>query len=162
MSNFVHKIIIMNKIFETSNNLSSTVIRLTLSLVLWPHGAQKLLGIFGGFGFTNSMKYFTDTVNLPWIIGLIVILIEFAGTIALALGFATRIVAALIIPLFLGIIITHHLQAGFFMDWFGANPKGFEGIEFDLLMIGLAISLIISGGGKFSIDRLFYRPDQVS
>lgn len=145
----------MNKIFETSGNWSAAITRLTVALVLLPHGAQKLLGVFGGMGFTNTMQYFTQVVHLPWLIGFIVIITEFAGSIMLILGLATRVIATLVITLFIGIIITHHWQAGFFMDWFGANPKGFEGIEFDLLMIGLAISLVISGGGKFSADQAF-------
>ncbi|WPU91904.1 DoxX family protein [Mucilaginibacter sabulilitoris] len=145
----------MSKIFETSGSWSAAITRLTISLILLPHGAQKLLGIFGGMGFTNTMQYFTQVVHLPWLIGFIVIITEFAGSIMLLLGLATRIIAGLVIILFIGIIITHHWQAGFFMDWFGANPKGFEGIEFDLLMIGLAISLVISGGGKLSVDQTF-------
>lgn len=148
---------IRNKIFSTAGNWPATISRLTLGFILLPHGAQKLLGLFGGFGFSHTMQYFTDVVHLPWLIGFIVITIEFAGSILLILGWATRIIASLIIPLFIGIIITHHWQAGFFMDWFGANPKGFEGFEFDLLMIGLAVSLVISGGGRFSVDHSYLK-----
>ncbi|SDP96561.1 putative oxidoreductase [Mucilaginibacter sp. OK268] len=146
---------IRNTIFSTSGNWPAAISRLTLGFILLPHGAQKLLGLFGGMGFANTMQYFTGVVHLPWLIGFIVIVIEFAGSILLIMGWATRIIAALIIPLFIGIIITHHWQAGFFMDWFGTNPKGFEGFEFDLLMIGLAISLVISGGGRFSVDHRY-------
>lgn len=144
---------IKSKIFSTSSSWPATIIRFTLGAILLPHGMQKLLGVFGGMGFSNTMQYFTQVVHIPWLIGFIVILVEFFGSIMLLLGFATRIVASFIVPLFIGIIITHHWQAGFFMDWFGANPKGFEGFEFDLLMIGLALSLIISGGGKWSVDQ---------
>ena len=151
---------IRNKIFNTAGNWPATISRLTLGFILLPHGAQKLLGLFGGFGFTHTMQYFTDVVHLPWLIGFIVILIEFAGSILLIQGWATRVIAAQIIPLFIGIIITHHWQAGFFMDWFGANPKGFEGFEFDLLMIGLAVSLVISGGGRFSVDHQYLNAQQ--
>jgi putative oxidoreductase len=144
---------IKSKIFNTSGNWPATIIRVTLGGVLLQHGMQKLFGLFGGMGFSNTMQYFTQVVHIPWLIGFIVIMIESVGSALLMLGFATRIIASLIIPLFIGIIITHHWQAGFFMDWYGANPKGFEGIEFDLLMISLALSLIISGGGKWSVDR---------
>lgn len=142
-----------SKIFNTQASWPATIVRITLGAILLPHGMQKLFGVFGGFGFSTTMQYFTQTVHIPWLIGFIVIMIEFFGSIMLLLGFATRIVASLIVPLFIGIIITHHWQAGFFMDWFGTNPKGFEGFEFDLLMMGLALSLIISGGGKWSVDR---------
>jgi putative oxidoreductase len=144
---------IKSKIFNTPGNWPATITRFTLGGVLLQHGMQKLFGLFGGMGFSNTMQYFTQVVHIPWLIGFIVIMIESVGSTLLILGFATRIITSFIIPLFIGIIITHHWQAGFFMDWFGANPKGFEGIEFDLLMMGLALSLIISGGGKWSVDR---------
>lgn len=143
----------MKKIFQTSDDYAALIIRLTLGLILWAHGAQKLLGIFDGHGFGNTMNYFTDTVHLPALIGFLVIMMEFFGSIAIVLGFATRILSAVTILLFTGIIITHHWQAGFFMDWFGANPTGFEGFEFDLLMMGMALSLMISGGGKYAADH---------
>jgi putative oxidoreductase len=145
----------MKKIFQTSDDYAALIIRLTLGLILWAHGAQKLLGIFNGHGFGNTMNYFTETVHLPALIGFIVIMMEFFGSIAIVLGFATRILGAVTILLFTGIIITHHWQAGFFMDWFGANPAGFEGFEFDLLMMGMALSLVISGGGKYAADHFF-------
>jgi len=68
----------------------------------------------------------------------------------LIVGFATRIVAVGIISLFTGIIATSHLQNGFFMNWYG-NLKG-EGYEFHLLIIGMAIALLVSGAGKWSVD----------
>ena len=149
----------LNKITKNkllaSNDYAPLIIRLTLGLILWPHGGQKLLGLFNGHGFGDTMHYFTEIVHLPALIGFLVIMIEFFGSIAIILGLATRILSAVIILLFTGIIITHHWQAGFFMDWFGANPPGFEGFEFDLLMMGMALSLVISGGGKYAADHFF-------
>jgi putative oxidoreductase len=145
----------MEKLFATgTNDWSGFVIRITIGLILFPHGAQKLTGWFGGYGFTGTMNFFTNTVGLPWLIGLLVIIIEFFGSISLIVGFGTRIWAALVIILMTGIIITSHLQNGFFMNWFG-NQKG-EGFEFDLLVIGLALAATIEGAGKYSLDaRLF-------
>ncbi len=147
-----------NKIFSTNNDLVGLIIRLTLGLIVFPHGAQKMLGLFGGYGFTGTMNFFTGTVHLPWIIGFLVIIIEFVGTLSIIAGFASRIWAAVMIPLFIGIIITTHLENGFFMNWFG-NQKG-EGYEFDLLVIGLALATFISGSGKYSVDRLLLRARQ--
>lgn len=124
-----------------------------LGLVVFPHGAQKLLGWFGGYGFSGTMGYFTDTVGLPWIIGFLVIILESLGAIALMTGLATRIMAACYLILAIGIVISSHLQHGFFMNWFG-NQQG-EGYEYFLLWMGMAISLIFTGGGKYSIDRFF-------
>lgn len=139
-------------IFKTTKDWAGLIVRFTLGLILFPHGAQKLLGRFGGYGFNGTMDFFTGTVHLPWIIGFLVIIIEFFGALALIAGFASRIWAALILILFIGIIFTSHLANGFFMNWFG-NQKG-EGYEFALLMIGLSLAIMVKGGGKFSVDRL--------
>ena len=140
-----------NKIFKTNNDWTGVITRLTIGLILFPHGAQKMLGMFGGYGFTGTMGFFTDTMNLPWIIGFLVIIIEFIGALSLIAGFASRIWSALTIILFLGIIFTSHLHNGFFMNWFG-NQKG-EGYEYHLLIVGLAIATLINGSGKYSVDE---------
>jgi putative oxidoreductase len=140
-----------NGILKTNNDFTGLVTRITLALILFPHGAQKAIGLFGGYGFTATMGFFTDTMHLPWIIGFLVIIIEFIGALFLTAGFASRIWAALTIILFLGIIVTSHLDNGFFMNWFG-NQKG-EGFEFHLLIIGLSIAILINGSGKYSVDE---------
>ena len=147
-------------IFNTnSNNWAATFSRIALGVVLFAHGSQKLLGWFGGFGFEGTMGFFTDTIGLPWIVGFLVIIIEFFGSLSLILGFATRLWSFAVFILTLGIIQTVHYQYGFFMNWMGAQ-KG-EGIEFFLLMAGLAVSLVISGAGKFSIDSFIKsRPEK--
>jgi putative oxidoreductase len=137
-------------IFSTNNDWTGLVTRLTIGLILFPHGAQKLLGWFGGYGFSGSMAFFTGTVHLPWIIGFIVIMIEFFGMLLLIAGVGGRVWALLTIVLMTGILITSHLDNGFFMNWFG-NQKG-EGYEFDLLVIGLSVATLVNGSGKFSVD----------
>ena len=136
-------------ILKTDNNVGPVFLRLFLAIVLFPHGAQKLLGWFGGFGFTGSMQYFTETVGLPWVVGFVVILIEFVGPVALLLGFAVRFWSLAIASVMTGVILTH-FTAYFFMNWFGTQPT--EGMEFFLLAIGMATSLVYSGAGRFSID----------
>ena len=145
----------MKKIFQTNESIASTIIRIVLGLILFPHGAQKMLGWFGGYGFNGTMGFLTGTAGLPWIMAFLVIAIEFFGAIALIVGFATRIVAVGIISLFTGIIATSHLQNGFFMNWYG-NLKG-EGYEFHLLIIGMAIALLVSGAGKWSVDYVLQK-----
>lgn len=140
-------------IFNTNrNNMAATITRTALGVVLFAHGAQKLLGWWGGYGFEGTMGFFTQTVGLPWIVGFLVIVIEFFGSLSLILGFATRLWSFAMFFMMLGIIQTSHIQNGFFMNWDG-NQKG-EGIEYFLLMLGLAGSLVFSGAGKFSIDSL--------
>ncbi|MGN6437950.1 MAG: DoxX family protein [Agriterribacter sp.] len=138
-------------VLKTNNDFTGLIARLTLGLVLFPHGAQKMLGMFGGHGFTGTMDFFTGTLHLSGIVGFLVIVIEFVGAISLVAGFASRVWSALIIILFIGIIFTSHLDYGFFMNWFG-NQKG-EGYEYHLLIIGLALVILVNGSGKYSVDE---------
>jgi putative oxidoreductase len=147
-------------LFNTTNSYAPVALRLLLAAVLFPHGAQKLLGWFGGFGFNGTMHYFTDQVGVPSIVGFAVIIIEFFGPIFLLLGFATRLWSLGIIGIMTGVIVTTFNQY-FFMNWFGTQKT--EGFEFFLLAIGMAASLVISGSGKYSIDaRLTSKPKLAS
>ncbi len=137
---------------KNSDAMASWILRISLAIVIFPHGAQKLFGWFGGYGFSGTMGFFTETMNLPWLIGFFTIMLESIGAIVLILGFKTRIVAALYLILAIAIVFTSHLEHGFFMNWFG-NQQG-EGYEYFLLWIGMAISLILSGGGEYSIDGI--------
>jgi putative oxidoreductase len=144
-----------NKLFNTEDSWTMIALRIILGLVIFPHGAQKLLGWFGGYGFTGTMNFFTETVGLPWLIGFLVIMIEFFGSLLLIAGTGTRIIAASYIVLALGIAISSHFQNGFFINWLG-NQTG-EGFEFFILWIGLSIALLVKGGGKYSGDKLFLK-----
>ena len=140
-----------NIIFKTNNDWTGIITRLTAGLILFPHGAQKMLGIFGGYGFSGTMGFFTGTMHLPWLIGFLVIIIEFIGSLSLIAGFASRLWSVLVIIEMLGAVVTTHANNGFFMNWAG-NQKG-EGFEYHLLLIGLALAILINGSGKFSVDE---------
>lgn len=140
------------RIFKTNNDWTGLVTRVTIGLVLFPHGAQKVFGWFGGPGYTAEMAFFTQTLHLPWVIAFLVIFIEFFGAVSLLLGFASRLWAMALIVLFVGIIFTAHLENGFFMDWFGTQ-KG-EGYEYHLLVIGLCLATLFNGSGKYAVDGL--------
>jgi len=140
----------MNKIFKTNENTAATIIRIVLGVILFPHGAQKLLGWFGGYGFDGTMGFMTGTAGLPWILAFLVIILEFFGALALIFGFATRIVSVGIIALFTGIIFTRHASNGFFKNCRGQLPG--EGYEYHLLVIGMSLALLVSGAGKWSVD----------
>lgn len=141
-----------NRIFSTDNDWTGLIARLTVGLILFPHGAQKVLGWFGGPGFSGEMAFFTQTLQLPWLIALLVILIEFLGSIALIAGLASRLWAVAVIGLFVGIIfVGGHAEHGFFINWFG-NQQG-EGYEYHLLVIGLSLTVLTGGSGKFSLDQ---------
>jgi putative oxidoreductase len=115
-----------------------------------PHGAQKLLGLFGGFGFTATMQYLTGTVGLPAPIAFLVIAAESFGALALVLGLGTRLAALGVASVMVGAVITTHLANGFFMNWMGTAAG--EGFEYHLLALGLALPLVVLGGGRFALD----------
>ncbi|WP_407535281.1 DoxX family protein [Elizabethkingia miricola] len=143
------------KLLKTSDSLTGLVLRLSLGVVFIPHGLQKTFGLFGGMGVSDTLHLFTEKMGLPWIVVLLVILIEFLGSLCFLIGFATRFWAVAFTGLMLGIMMTSHLENGFFMNWFG-NQKG-EGCQFDLLAIGISVALFIEGSGRFSIDQLLLK-----
>ena len=145
----------MKYLFQTNDKFSYWVPRVILGCVMLPHGAQKLFGWFGGFGFTNTMTYFTQTAGLPWIIAFLIVMGESLGSLGLILGFFTRLSALGLICIMVGAIITVHIPNGFFMNWFGKQAG--EGFEYHLLVIGMSIPLLISGGGKYSVDALIHK-----
>jgi len=145
----------MRYLFLTNDKFSYWVPRVILGCVFLPHGAQKLFGWFGGFGFTNTMTYFTQTAGLPWIIAFLVVMGESLGALGLILGFCTRLFALGLICIMVGAIITVHIPNGFFMNWFGKQAG--EGFEYHLLVIGMSIPLLVSGGGKYSVDMLIHK-----
>lgn len=136
-------------LLRTNTSLAPLILRLFLAIVLFPHGAQKLAGWFGGFGFDGTMQYFTETKDLPWLVGFLVIVVEFFGPIALILGFAVRFWSMAIGLVMTGVILTTFTNY-FFMNWFGNQDT--EGMEFFLLAIGMSVSLLHSGAGRYSID----------
>lgn len=134
------------------SDLSLLILRASLGLIIAAHGAQKLLGWFGGFGFEGSMGFFTGTIGLPYIVALLIILAESVGMIALALGLFSRLFSVSLILIMLGAIFTTHGQY-FFMNWFNGQPS--EGFEFHLLVIIMSLTVALNGGGAYSLDAYF-------
>ena len=142
----------MRRFFQTDDSWTGLVLRLSLGLVMFPHGAQKLLGWYGGFRFSGTMGFFTETMHLPWLVAFLVIIGESFGSIALLLGLMTRFTAASLAVIMLGAITMVHLPNGFFMNWFGKQQG--EGYEYHLLVIGIVIALLFTGAGRWSADRV--------
>jgi len=135
--------------------MAGLVLRVMLGIVFFPHGAQKLFGWFGGNGFSGTMAFFTDKMEIPALLAFLAIMAESVGAAAVIAGYFTRIGALGIGTNMVVAIFMVHLPNGFFMNWFG-NQKG-EGFEYHLLAIAIALSLIIKGGGKWSIDRMLMK-----
>lgn len=140
----------MRKLLSTPNDLTLTLVRLVLGIVFFAHGAQKMLGWFGGYGFHGTMGFFTHQ-GIPAPLAFLAICAEFFGGLGLIFGLLSRIAAFGIMVNMLVAIATVHRFNGFFMNWFG-NQKG-EGYEYHLLAIVLCLVVIIKGAGALSIDR---------
>src|SRR6266446_4583472 len=145
----------LNLLFKTDNTVSTFLLRVLLGGVFFPHGAQKVLGWFGGYGFNGTMGFFTGALHIPAFFAFLAIAAEFAGAIGLVLGLFTRVAAFGIGVTMAVAVVMAHWQNGFFMNWNG-NQKG-EGFEYHLLVIGLALFLVIRGGGKWALDSLVAR-----
>ena len=142
----------MRKLIITDpRNWAALFARVILGLVVFPHGAQKLFGWFGGNGLDATLTFMTQHMNVPYIITILVILIECIGSLFLIAGFLTRIFAFCMFCNFVGIILHSHLHNGFFMNW-NMLPDKPEGYEYHLLIIGVSIVLMIFGGGRLSVD----------
>ena len=145
---------LLSSLVATGDSFAPLFLRLSLGLMILPHGLQKTLGWFGGYGFNGTMGYLTNTVGAPWILALLAILAESVGGLMLLAGVGTR-VAALGVGAVMLVAASQHWSNGFFMNWFG-QQKG-EGIEFFILAVGIAAALVIQGGGKGSVDALLSR-----
>lgn len=123
--------------------------------MIFAHGAQKLMGWFGGNGFEGTMGFFIEKMGLPWLVAFLVIVGESLGSVALIAGLLTRFTAASYIVIMLGAIVTVHWPQGFFMNWFGQQQG--EGYEYHLLVIAMSTALVVIGGGKWALDSLIAR-----
>ncbi len=140
------------RILDTTNDFSLTVLRLVLGVVFFAHGAQKMLGWFGGYGFSGSMGFFTHRMGIPAPLAFLAIAAEFFGGLGLLAGFLGRIAAFGILSNMVAAILMVHWQNGFFMNWSGSQ-KG-EGFEYHLLAVALGAAILIKGSGALSIDHL--------
>ncbi len=142
---------LLGRVLGTEGDWGATVARVALGAVMLPHGAQKLLGWFGGYGFQATMGFLTTQVGLPYPIALLVILIESLRSLALVIGLAGRVMAAGVAAVMVGAVVTTHLPNGFFMNWAGTQ-KG-EGFEYHILALALALVVMLRGSGAASVDR---------
>jgi putative oxidoreductase len=138
-------------IISTDDSIATTILRLVLGVVFFAHGAQKMLGWFGGFGFAGTMGFFTGTMHIPAPLAFLAICAEFFGAMGLIIGFLARIAAFGIATNMVVAIATVHHDIGFFMNWNGTQKK--EGFEFHLLVLAIAAFLMIRGAGAFSVDH---------
>jgi putative oxidoreductase len=142
----------IRRLYATDDSTATSILRVVLGVIFFPHGAQKMLGWFGGFGFAATMNLFTGMMHIPAPLAVLAIAAEFFGGMGLILGFLTRIAAFGIAVNMLVAIMTVHRAFGFFMNWSGTQ-KG-EGFEFHVLVLAIVAFLMIRGAGAFSVDRV--------
>lgn len=142
----------IESITSTHADLTVTIVRVVLGLIFFAHGAQKMLGWYGGPGLTKTLHTFTEYLHLPATFAFLVIAGEFFAGIGLIVGLVSRLDALVIGLTMVGAIAMVHFRYGLFLNWFG--DKEGHGIEYHLLVIALALVVIVKGAGAFSLDRL--------
>jgi putative oxidoreductase len=148
------------KLTATSDDPVMTILRLVLGVVFFFHGSQKVLGWFGGYGFSGTMNFFTHNMGIPAVFAFLAIAAEFLGSLGLILGLLARVAASgIIVDMVVAILMVHRAN-GIFMNWSG-NQKG-EGYEYHLLAIAIGLAVVIRGAGAFSVDRLIGQGGQSS
>lgn len=145
---------ILLNLLRTDADWAVTAARIVLGVIMFAHGAQKLLGWYGGHGFESTLHTLHTHLKLPRLVGVVVILTEFLGGLGLIVGFLSRLAAVGILAAMLGAIFMVHYAYGLFMNWAG-EQKG-NGVEYHLLAIALALVVIIKGGGALSVDHALY------
>ena len=141
----------LRKLTATGNDFTLTILRLVAGVVFFAHGAQKMVGWFGGFGFKGTMGFFTQQMHIPALFAVLAIFAEFFGGIGLILGLLGRVAAFGITVNMCVAILMVHIPNGLFMNWYG-NQKG-EGFEYHLLAIAIGLAIMAKGSGAFSVDR---------
>jgi putative oxidoreductase len=141
------------RLFQTDASYTSLFQRLLLGAVILPHGAQKLFGWFGGWGWDGTLAWFDTALHVPAPLAALVILSDFFGSLLLIAGAFTRVAAFGASATMLGAILMVHAPNGFFMNWSGAQAG--EGFEFHLLALATSLPLIWRGAGAWSLDRAF-------
>ena len=142
----------IRKLLATDEDNAAAILRLVLGVVFFAHGAQKMLGWFGGYGFSGTMGFFTGAMHIPAPFAFLAIAAEFFGGLGLILGFLARIAAFGIAVNMLVAISMVHSAFGFFMNWTGTQ-KG-EGFEYHLFALAMTVLVMVRGPGAFSIDRV--------
>ena len=146
----------IRKLTATDNDVATTILRWVLGVIFFAHGAQKMLGWFGGYGFTGTMGFFTGMMHISTVFAFLAIAAEFFGGIGIIFGLFTRVAAFGVLCNMIVAIAMVHSRFGFWMNWTGTQ-KG-EGFEYHLLLIAVSVSLMIRGAGAASVDHFLSSP----
>lgn len=140
----------LQKLIRTREDAVLAIVRITLGVVMFAHGSQKMLGWFGGSGFSGTMSMFENQMHIPAPLAFLAIVAEFFGGIGLLLGLLGRVAALGITVNMVVAVLKVHLANGFFMNWTG-EQKG-EGFEYHLLVLAITVAVMLYGSGAWSAD----------
>ena len=137
---------LVHRLLATDDGAGALALRIPVGIVFAAHGAQKLFGWFGGYGLEGSGQFFASVgLNPGYLLALLAGLAEFFGGLALVAGLLVRPAAAALAFAMLVAIFALHWGKGFF--------AASGGYEFALALFAASLSLLFSGGGRFSVDR---------
>jgi putative oxidoreductase len=142
----------MELLFGTYPSWSHLVVRLGLGVVFFAHGAQKVLGWFGGPGLKGTVGHMGQ-MGVPTPAAVTAAFVEFLGGLGMLVGFLARPAALGIIVVMAVAIAKVHGRHGLFLNMTNAPGRG-HGFEFNLALIAMALGILIGGAGVLSIDRL--------
>ena len=136
----------LQRLLATDNSVTPLVLRIAAGVIFAAHGAQKLFGLFGGYGLEGTGQWMESIGLAPgYLMALLAGSAEFFGGLAFLLGLLVR-PSALVLAVTMAVAIaTVHLEKGLFM----AN----DGYEFGLALLAISVALVLSGGGRLSLDR---------
>ncbi|MGW8465511.1 DoxX family protein [Pseudomonas sp. CLCA07] len=138
---------LINKVLFTRAGFGLTAIRIVVGIIFAAHGAQKLFGMFGGYGIAGTAQYMESLGLAPGhLMAILAGGTEFFGGLALIIGLLTRPAALGLTFLSLVAIFSVHIHNGLFMT----N----NGYEFALALLGGSVAVLIEGAGKLSADRV--------
>jgi putative oxidoreductase len=140
------------KLLSTPNDLTLTLARVILSMIFFAHGSQKMFGFFGGRGVAGTIAIFEQTMGIPAPLTVLAMTAEVFGAIGLFFGLFSRVAASGVLVVMIVAPFANHLYPNFFMNWQGRQMG--EGYEYHLLAIALIVTVLVRGGGAFSLDRL--------
>jgi len=143
---------LLRRLLHTTDDYALTIVRAVVGVVFFAHGAQKVLGWFGGPGFDGTMTMFTQSLGIPAVLAAIAILAEFLGSLGLIFGLLSRIAAFGIAMVMVVAIFLVHAPNGFFMNWTGSQQG--EGFEFHVLALAALALIMLRGAGAWSLDRV--------
>ena len=141
---------------SVTESLSLLFLRVPLGLVFMAHGSQKLFGLFGGQGVSATMKAFEEKMGIPPILTILAMIAEFGGGLGVLIGCLTRLSALGIASVMVVAIYKVHMVNGFFLN-LNCLPGRGQGFEYNIALLGMALSLVLTGGGRWSLDRMLWR-----